>query len=127
MKKIHTIEALCSEVKKSVVINDVFPSTFPANAEHTCAVVSFIGGTPTRDTVKYSTMQIVTRAERPSDSYALSIDVQEYFTSMRGVELLSGEIVVMCTAQSPYPFYLGEDENRRHMYSTNYSLILSTE
>ena len=127
MKKLHTIEAVCHEIKSVTGVADVFPSTFPANADNECIVVSFIGGTPTRDTVMYSTIQVVCRAERPNRCYDLAVETQKYLTSLRDVRLLSGEVVIQWEAQHPFPLYLGEDENRRHLYSYNYSLILSEE
>ena len=127
MKKLHTIEAICKEIQQVEGVSDVFPSAFPANSDHECIVVSFIGGTPTKDTVSYSTLQIICRAERPNRSYDLAVGIKEYFTSLRDVRLLSGEVVIQCNPQHPYPLYLGEDENRRHLYSYNYSLILSDE
>lgn len=127
MRKLHTIEAICQEIKSITGVADVFPSTFPANAESDCIVVSFIGGTPTRDTVLYSTLQVISRSERPSKSYDFATEVQKYLTSLQDVRLSSGEVVINCRSQHPYPLYLGEDENRRHMYSYNYSLILSDE
>ena len=127
MKKLHTIEAICQEIKSVTGVSDVFPSTFPANADSNCIVVCFVGGTPTRDTVLYSTLQVLCRSERPNKSYDFATGVQKYLTSLQDMRLASGEVVVSCKAQHPFPLYLGEDENRRHMYSYNYTLILSDE
>lgn len=127
MKKIHTIQALCEEVKTLTGVKHVFPSAFPSNANSESIVVNFAGGTPSKDTVIYASVQIVTRADTPDKAYDLAVDIEKHFTSLLDVKLLSGDIVVQCRTQHPFPFFLGEDENRRHMYSMTYNFIMSTE
>lgn len=127
MSKVHTINSMCSIIKELTGIKDVIPSTFPANANDECIAVSFTGGQPSKDTVIYTIMQIVCRHPHPEHAYTTAITVQDYFKKLRDVTLSSGEILVHAREGHPYPYYLGEDENRRHMYSLTLHLVLSTE
>ncbi|MGV2685137.1 hypothetical protein GNF82_12130 [Clostridium perfringens] len=127
MKNIHTLQALCEEIKALTGINDVFPSAFPSNANSECIVVTFTDGKPGKDTVMYASVKVVTRADTPNRAYDLAVEIEKYFTSFVDVRLLSADIVIQCRTQHPFPLFLGEDENRRHMYSMTYNIILSTE
>lgn len=127
MRRLHTIEAVCNEVKAILGIEAVYPSTFPANAPSKCAVVSFMGGQPTRDTVKYATVQIATRADHPFMALTMLTEVLDTFKTYTDVRLANGDLVISFKPQTAYPIYLGEDENRRHTYSSNFFLVLSEE
>ena len=126
MKRIHTIEALCKEIQGVTGIKDVYPSSFPTNAGNECIVVSFNGG-QMLGTVAYPSLQVVCRADMPQRTYDIAVEVSDYLASLQDVRLVNGDLVIHCKKSNPFPLYLGQDENRRHMYSTNYTLILSDE
>lgn len=127
MKKKHTLEALVQEVKEVSGVKDTYIHVFPATSEDTCLVLSFTGGQPTRDTVVSTTLQVVSRANMPNESYDIITEVTDYLCSLQDARLSNGDLVIQCRTQHPYPFYLGEDENRRHIYSMTMFLLLSME
>ena len=127
MKRTNFIEAMCAEIRDFTGVADVFPSAFPAMAKSKCIVVSIVGGQPSKDTVQYCSLQVATRAEHPQDSYNLAVEIIETLSNMHDARLVSGEVIVSIKEQHPFPLYLGEDENKRHMYSTNFSVVMSRE
>lgn len=126
MKRIHTIEAICNEIQSITGIKDVYPSNFPTNAANECIVVSFTGG-QTLEGVLYPALQVVCRADRPQITYDIAVEVSEYLASLQDVRLSNGDLIIHCKKSNPFPLYIGQDENRRHMYSTNYTLVISLE
>lgn len=126
MRRMHTIEAVCKEIQGIAGIKDVYPSNFPTNAGDECIVVSFNGGQVV-GTVSYPSMQVVCRADSPQRTYDIAVEVSDYLASLSDVRIASGDLIIHCNKSNPFPLYIGQDENRRHMYSTNYTLVLSNE
>lgn len=126
--KMHLITALSREIEEnSPYTLQVVPYTFPATAKDECVVLSFTGGSPQKSTVKYSNLQVACRSNSNQLAHDYCAWVTKYFRSLRDVRLANGEILVVCRESQPYPYFLGEDENRRFMYSNNFSLVVSED
>lgn len=123
-RKIFTIEAIMNLLKDRTGVEDVFPSTFPTKAQDTCIIVVFAGGQRGQSTIKYPSLQVIVRSKQPDIAYALTAEVTEYLSRLHDMRLESGELLITCNEQHPYPLFIGQDENRRHMYSINFTMVV---
>lgn len=103
IRRPHTIEVVIELLKQLTGVQDVFPSTFPDNANDTCIVVVFAGGQESRDTVMYPTLQVLVRSQTPDKAYDIAVSISDYLTELQDIELDSGQNLLVCRTQHPFP------------------------
>lgn len=119
-----TIQALCKEVKDLLKTDSVYPYAYPVYATDDCSVVSFTGGSVARAGVDYASFQISCRSMKTDAAHSNIQQVTEHFRKVLDVRLSNGDLIVQIESTQPFPYYLGQDESRRHMYVNNFRAVL---
>jgi hypothetical protein len=101
-----------------------YPLDFPANAKDNCMFVGIIGGTARVSGVGEINLQVVIRDTHPSKAEAKALEMIQFLDKQTNKDL-NGTHLIYAEALQPYPLYAGEDENHRHMFSTNFRLIIN--
>lgn len=114
---------LVNYLKNEKVGGVIYPLSFPVNSPDACSTVNFVSGTPTRGGVGKVYLQVMTRDVHPAKAEKASNDIRS-FLEKRTDFLLSDMQVILVECQNFAPFYLGMDENNRHLFTLNYTLTM---
>ncbi len=111
---------------KTIVPHTYFANDFPADSPDASAFVRLTSGSPPSGwTVFHPSFQVVTRAtaKRDGDAEAIAMTLLEELHNK--IEFsIAGKRVVICEAEQSAPFYIGEDESKRPMYSVNFEMTM---
>ncbi|MFC5528473.1 minor capsid protein [Cohnella yongneupensis] len=111
---------------KTVVPFTYFANDFPKDAPTTCAFVRLNSGSPPSGwTVLHPSFQVVVRSQPKMDGDAESIAISLLEQLDRKTEFsIASHRIVICEVEQSAPFYIGEDDNHRPMYSVNFELTM---
>jgi Bacteriophage minor capsid protein len=101
----------------------VYPLAFPTNAEENSSTVQFSGGNPTRAGIVRANLQVITRATHPAIAEANALEIKELLDGSSDF-IVGATNVVLCSANQPFPLFIGTDSNNRYKFSINFSLIM---
>ncbi|WMU08115.1 hypothetical protein vBCtySFA70_00011 [Clostridium phage vB_CtyS-FA70] len=107
-----------------------YPLQFPYNTTGGDeAIVDIVNGgmlekAKTKDALTEINIQIMTRSEHPSDGEELANTMIETLHHMTG-QNYEDEHILLIQAQSPNPYYNGQDEDNFFIYTTDFRLLIS--
>jgi hypothetical protein len=120
------IQELISFIK-SLVPGVYYPNTFPLSAANECFVVKLSGGLAPDEWTgkKQPIFQILVRGEKNGHA---SLEEKAYLLHNALMNkrncIIGEESVVVIRAINSVPFYIGNDENNRPIYSMNFECVV---
>lgn len=114
---------LANLLKKGVG-GEFFPLRFPSNSPDASSQVEITTGTPIVGGVGRVNLQVITRDIHPSNAELKALSIRSYLSDKTDFLITENVQVVYVQAVQPVPLYIGTDTNNRHLFSTNYNLIL---
>ena len=112
-----------TKLLKNGVGGDFHPLFFPAESEDSGSQVEITSGGQVVGGKGDMNVQIITRDVHPAYAESKSLEIRSFLNDGTGFSL--GELqIILVKAESLFPFYLGTDDNGRHLFSENYKFIM---
>ncbi len=115
---------------RGLVPGTYYPNMFPVDSEYVpdnCSVVKLTGGFPTNQWTgkKQPSFQIRVRGETREQTEVenRAYEIHNSLTNLREIKIGDSSIVVI-RAMNSFPLHIGDDENKRPIYSMNFDCVV---
>lgn len=99
------------------------PLAFPSDSPNAGSQIEITGGGQIVGGKGEMNVQIITRDVHPAYAESKSLEIRSFLND--GTAFYLGEFqIILVKAESLFPFYLGTDDNGRHLFSENYKFIM---
>lgn len=106
------------------ITGNTFIDNLPAEPDTAVGIYTGSAGPPdTKTLLDRPGLQFIVRAASSVTAYALAVSIRTALHAQTNLTLTSGLLVRQMTANQSRPVYIGTDENGRHQYSVNISLL----
>ncbi|WP_308637718.1 minor capsid protein [Paenibacillus silvisoli] len=121
LRAIYVVDHLSAVVPLAYYVNE-----FPENALDSAVYVQVTGGFPPDPDSAYrrTSFQVLIRGGEfeMQETEDLALTIHSHLNGRAEFEL-SGQFIRQCVADQPVPLYIGRDENKRPMYSLNFTCV----
>ncbi|SEM81715.1 minor capsid protein [Paenibacillus sp. OV219] len=123
LRAIYVVDYLRDEFPLAYFVNE-----FPENAPDSAAYVQVTGGFPPDPESSYrrTSFQVLIRGSEfeMQETEELALEIHSHLHGRTEFELQTGGMFIrQCAADQPAPLYIGRDENKRPMYSLNFTCV----
>jgi hypothetical protein len=112
---------------KSLVPGDYYANGFPVSSVDQCSMVKLSAGAPPDEWTgkKQPTFQVLVRGEESEQAEVENRAYAVHNALMnRRNETIGNESIVIIRAMNSVPFFIGNDENNRPLYSMNFECVI---
>ena len=115
------IVSLCKMIQ-GLTGYQIYPINFPDKADGTASKLEITTGMVEMGGVYDFNIEISVKASHPSEAEGICLDLINKLHKVTDVEYGLYQLI-LCQAEKPYPFYIGQLENGEHLFTCNFRLM----